>query len=57
MRISGTIPVRSADTRNGLSIMMIKKSLDTMKQSSEAMKNIMEQSVKPNLGSKINIKI
>ncbi len=59
MRIDGgvSIPVREADGRDVISVALLKKSMDAMKVSGEDMKKLLEQSVNPNLGKHIDIKI
>ncbi|MFZ5354211.1 MAG: YjfB family protein [Bacillota bacterium] len=58
MRIGGvTMPVREADSRNIINIMMIKKSMEAMKENGNDIKRLMEQSVTPNLGKHIDVKV
>lgn len=51
------LSVTDVDTMNQIDISMLKKSIDTVEQSGAMLIQMMEQSINPNLGSNIDIRL
>lgn len=51
------LSVTDVDSMNMIDISMLKKSLDTVEQNGDFLIQMMEQSVNPNLGGNIDIRV
>lgn len=54
---STNIMVTDTQAMNGIELSMLKKTLDTVEANGDALTKMLEQSVNPNIGANIDIKL